>query len=162
MVWVDLLLLGMLGVSVLLGLWRGLVYEVMAILGWLVAYFFCVPLAPFITPLLQQTRLEPALLQALGLVLAFLLILVLWGLGAKLLRMVIHATPLSLPDRLLGGGFGVLRGLLIGLLVVVAVSMTPASRSQAWQDSLLAPWLQAVLQSLTPVLPADMVKFIAV
>lgn len=160
--WVDLVLLGVLAVSVLLGLWRGLVFEVLSILGWVVAYFACPFVAPFIANWLPQDKLVPNLLHALSLVLAFMLILLLWGLSARLLRALIHATPLSIIDRVLGGGFGVLRGLLIGLLAVVLVSMTPAVRSGHWQESQVAPWLQAALHLLTPVLPAEVLKFIPV
>ncbi|WP_349744356.1 CvpA family protein [Roseateles cavernae] len=160
--WVDLVLLGVLAVSVLLGLWRGLVFEVLSILGWVVAYFACPFVAPFIANWLPQDQLAPNLLHALSLVLAFMLILLLWGLSARLLRALIHATPLSIIDRVLGGGFGVLRGVLIGLLAVVLVSMTPAVRSGPWQESQVAPWLQAALHLLTPVLPAEVLKFIPV
>ncbi len=160
--WVDLVLLGVLAVSVLLGLWRGLVFEVLSILGWVAAYFACPYVAPFIANWLPQDKLAPNLLHALSLVLAFMLILLLWGLSARLLRALIHATPLSIIDRVLGGGFGVLRGVLIGLLAVVLVSMTPAVRSGPWQESQVAPWLQAALHLLTPVLPAEVLKFIPV
>ncbi len=160
--WVDLVLLGILVVSVLLGLWRGLVFEVLSILGWVVAYFACPFFAPFIANWLPQDKLTPNLLHALSLVLAFMLILLLWGLSARLLRALIHATPLSIIDRVLGAGFGVLRGVLIGLLAVVLVSMTPAARSAPWQESQVAPWLQAALHLLTPVLPAEVLKFIPV
>lgn len=160
MVWVDLVLLAVLALSVLLGLWRGLIYELMAILGWVVAYFACPHVAPWIAPWLPADRLGPALLQALSLVLGFLAVLIVWGLSAKLLRALVHATPLSIADRLLGGGFGVLRGVLIALLAVVLVSMTPASQSDPWRASQLAPLLHATLHGLAPVLPAELVKFI--
>lgn len=160
MAWVDLVLLAVLALSVLLGLWRGLIYELMAILGWVVAYFACPHVAPWIAPWLPAERLGPTLLQALSLVLGFLAVLIVWGLSAKLLRALVHATPLSIADRLLGGGFGVLRGVLIALLAVVLVSMTPASQSDPWRASQLAPLLHATLHGLAPVLPAELVKFI--
>lgn len=160
MAWIDLLLLAMLAVSVLLGLWRGLVYEVMAILGWLVAYFACPYVAPWIQPWLPTEQMGPSLREALSLVLGFIAVLIVWGLSAKLLRALIHATPLSLLDRLLGGGFGVLRGVLIALLAVVLVGMTPAAQSETWKQSQLAPILQTTLHGLSPLLPAEVTKFI--
>jgi len=160
MSWVDWVLLAVLAVSVLLGLWRGLVYELLSILGWVVAYFACPFIAPWIAPWLPAERIGPQLLQALSLVLGFMLILLLWGISARLLRALIHATPLSVIDRLLGGGFGVLRGVLVCLLAVVLVGMTPAVRSETWKQSQLAPILQTTLQGLAPMLPAELVKFI--
>lgn len=158
--WVDLLLLGLLLGSVLLGLWRGLVFEVLSLLGWVVAYFGAPYLAPTLSAWLPQERMGPSLVHVAGLVLGFLLILVLWGLAAKLLRALIHATPLSVIDRLLGAGFGVLRGVLVCLLLVVVVSMTPAAASPTWTASRLAPQLQALLQDMRPILPAEVVKLI--
>lgn len=158
--WVDLVLLAVLAISVLLGLWRGLVYELLSILGWVVAYVAAPYVAPWIAPLLERQPLGPSLQAGLSLVAGFLLVLLLWGLSARLLRALIHATPLSVVDRLLGGGFGVLRGLLIALLAVVVVGMTPAVQSETWRASQLAPVLQAALQGLAPMLPAELVKFI--
>lgn len=158
--WVDLLLLALLAASVLIGLWRGLVFELLSLAGWLVAYFTSPFVAPLIAQWLPSQRMGPSLIHVLSLLLAFLLILLIWGLAAKLLRALIHASPLSLFDRVLGAGFGVVRGVLVCLLLVVVVSMTPAVASTTWQSSQVAPWLQAVLHGLRPMLPADVVKLI--
>lgn len=158
--WVDLLLLGLLAVSVLVGLWRGLVFELLSLAGWMAAYFGCPFVAPLIAQWLPSQRMGPSLVHVSSLLLAFLLILLIWGLAAKLLRALVHASPLSVFDRLMGAGFGIVRGVLVCLLLVVVVSMTPAAASTTWQASQVAPWLQAVLQGLRPVLPADVVKLI--
>jgi membrane protein required for colicin V production len=158
--WIDLLLLGLLAVSVLLGLWRGLVFELLSIAGWVAAYFGCPYLAPWIAGLLPAGRIGSNLVHLASLVLAFVLILLVWGLAARLLRALIHATPLSVFDRLLGGGFGIVRGLLVCLLLVVVVSMTPAVASPTWQASQLAPRFQQLLQGMRPLLPTELVKLI--
>ena len=158
--WVDLLLLAMLAASVLVGLWRGLVFELLSIAGWLVAYFGAPHLAPTLQAWLPQERLGPSLLHAAGLVLAFILILLTWGLAAKLLRALIHASPLSVLDRLAGAGFGLVRGTLLGLLLVIVVAMTPVAAMAPWQASQLVPHLHQLLASLRPLLPLDISKMI--
>ena len=158
--WVDLLLAVLLLASLFLGLWRGLVYEVLSLLGWFVAYFTCPFVAPLFERLLPQDRMGPSMVHMASLVIAFMLILVLWGLAARLVRALIHATPLSIIDRILGAGFGVVRGVLLCLLLVLVVSMTPAAKSDTWQASKMAPWLEAALHDMRPVLPDDMVKLI--
>lgn len=158
--WVDIFLLLLLAASVLLGLWRGLVFELLSLLGWVVAYFACPFLAPWIEAWLPADRMGPTLLHVAGLVLAFVVIIIAWGLAAKLLRALIQASPLSVLDRLLGAGFGVLRGVLVCLLLVVIVSMTPAVGSHTWQASLMAPRLQQLLHEMRPVLPVDLVKLL--
>ena len=158
--WVDLALLSLLVISVLLGAWRGLVFELMTIAGWLVAYAASPFVAPFIEGLLPAEKIGPALIHAVGLVLAFILVLLIWGLGAKLIRALIHATPLGVLDRLGGAAFGVLRAALLALLATVIVDMTTAVRSRPWTESQIAPWLQATLAQVKPLLPAALHDYI--
>jgi membrane protein required for colicin V production len=158
--WVDLLLLLVLLASLLLGVWRGLVFEVLSLLGWVVAYFACPYLSPLLENLLPRDRMGPSLAHMAGLLMAFMLILVVWGLGARLVRALIQATPLSVIDRVLGAGFGAVRGVLVCLLLVLVVSMTPAATSNTWQASRMAPCLESLLHTMRPVLPEDMVKLI--
>ena len=158
--WVDIALVSLFVISVLVGIWRGLVFEILSLAGWVVAYFGSPYIAPILAQWLPHERLGPSLLHVSSLLLAFLLILVVWGLAAKLLRAMIHATPLSLLDRLGGGAFGVVRGLLVCLLLVVVIGMTPLARSPTWQASALAPGLQQLLQGMRSVLPDDVVPLI--
>lgn len=160
--WVDLVLGAVVVVSLLVGLWRGLVYEVLSLAGWVVAYLGAPFVAPVVAGWLPAERMTPQVLQVASLVLSFVLIVFVWSLAAKLVRALIQATPLSMVDRLFGAGFGVLRGLLVCLLLVVVVSMTPVARSTTWQASTVAPWLVALLHGVEPLLPAAVVELIPV
>jgi len=160
--WVDLLLVAVLAVSVLLGLWRGLVFELLSLAGWVVAYLGAPYLAPVVAGWLAHAHWVQGMQRGAGFVLAFLLILIVWSLGAKLVRALIQASPLSALDRLLGAGFGVLRGALLCLLMVVVVGMTPVAKSSTWQASEMAPWFEQVLVGLKPMLPEEVLKFVAV
>ncbi|MCV2355525.1 CvpA family protein [Paucibacter sp. B2R-40] len=158
--WVDWALLALLAGSALLGLWRGLVFELLSIAGWLIAYFGAPALAPLVESWLPQQRFEAGMLHVLGLSLSFILILLVWTLGAKLVRALLHATPLSVIDRLLGCMFGFLRGLLVCLIMAVLVSMTPAKDWSSWQESQLAAGLQKVLHEVRPALPDEVLKYV--
>ncbi|MBO9687403.1 CvpA family protein [Roseateles chitosanitabidus] len=158
--WVDIALAGLLVVSVLVGAWRGLVFELMTIAGWVVAYVASPFVAPVIERFIPIEKVGPTLLHALGLVLAFVLVLLIWGIGAKLIRALIHATPLGVLDRLGGAGFGVLRAVLVALLATVIVDMTPAAKSPAWTESQIAPWLQTTLAQVRPLLPEALKDFV--
>lgn len=152
--WVDWGLLAVLGLSVIVGLWRGMVFELMSLAGWVVAWFAAQWLAPAIAPHLGAFG-DPgtASVHAAAFVAAFVAVLLGWSLLARLVRLLLHATPLSLPDRLLGGGFGVLRGAVLLLVVATVVSFTPAAQSQAWRGSHGAHWLGLSLQAVKPLLP---------
>jgi membrane protein required for colicin V production len=156
--WIDLLLGAILLVSALVGLLRGLVFELLSLAGWVVAYLGAPSLAPMLYDWLPAERLGPALLHALGLALGFVLILLVWGLAARLVKSLVRASPLSVLDRLAGAGFGALRGVLIGLLMVVVAGFTPLARSATWQASQMAPRLAGLMHDLRPLLPDTLAR----
>lgn len=151
--WVDWALLAVLVLSVAIGLWRGLVFEVLSLLGWVAAFIAAQAFAPVLAPHLPIGTPGSALNFALAFVATFVLALLLWGIASRLIRLVLHATPLQPIDRLLGAAFGLARGAVLLLAVTTVVLLTPAKRSLAWQHSHGAAWLSASLQGLKPVLP---------
>jgi len=152
---VDAAMLAMLAVSVLIGLWRGLLFEVMSLLGWLVAYGVARVYAP------SAQAWWPAAPNALAFAAVFITALLVWTLVARLLRLLVRATPLALIDRLLGAIFGALRGAVLLLAVATVVSMTPAAQSPLWQQSRGAAWLQVLMDGLRPLMPGSFGRYFA-
>jgi membrane protein required for colicin V production len=151
--WVDWALLAVLVASVVVGLWRGLVFEVLSLAGWVVAFIAAQAFAPGVAAVLPIGVPGSALNHGDAFALTFLLALIVWALGSRLLRLIIHATPLQPVDRMLGGVFGLARGAVLLLAVATVVMLSPAQRSSAWQQSRGAAWLATALQGLKPVLP---------
>jgi len=158
--WIDWLLLAVLVASIALGFVRGLVFECLALAGWVVAWLAAQWLAPSLAPQLPLEQATPALRLGASFALVFLLAIVVWGLLARLVRLLIHATPLSLLDRVLGSGFGVLRGVVLLLAVATLVTFSPAAQSELWRDSHGAGLLAQALQSLKPLLPEPAVRLL--
>ncbi len=151
--WIDWTLLAVLAASVVIGLWRGFVFECLSLAGWVVAWFAAQWTAPQVAPWLPVGEAGSAMNLAAAFALVFVLALLVWSLLARLVRLLVHATPLSIPDRLLGGGFGVLRGVVLLLAVATVVALTPAAQSQDWRSSQGARWLGLTLQAVKPLLP---------
>jgi membrane protein required for colicin V production len=158
--WIDFALLGVLLLSFVVGLWRGFVLEVLALLGWVVAYFAAMALAPTWARHLPIGEADSSLSFAAGFALAFIVVLVGWGLASRLLRLLINATPLRGADRVLGAAFGLLRGMLLLLALASVVALTPAATSPEWHRSQGVQWLAVALQGLKPLLPRDIAQFL--
>lgn len=156
--WVDWALLAVLLLSLAVGLWRGLVFEVLSLLGWVAAFIAAQAFAPQAAAYMPLGGPGSPLNLAATFVALFVVALIAWTLAARLIRLLINATPLRLIDRVLGAGFGLLRGLLVLLVVTTVVTMTPAARSGAWRASEAAPWLTAMLHGLKPMLPQQLVQ----
>lgn len=151
--WVDWALLAVLAISVVIGLVRGFVFECLSLAGWLVAWFAAQWGAPWVATQLPVSDSTSAMSHGAAFLLAFVAALVVWALLSRLVRMLIHATPLSIPDRLLGAGFGALRGGVLLLALCTVVLLTPAAQSGAWRASHGGPWLAQGLTWLKPLLP---------
>lgn len=151
--WVDIALAAVLLASVIVGLVRGFVFELLSLAGWIAAWFAAQWAAPEIAPHLPIGTRGSALNHGAAFLCAFVAALVVWSLLARLVRLLIHATPLSVPDRLLGGVFGVVRGAMLLLVVATVVGFTPLAKASAWQQSRGVAILHAVLQGLLPFLP---------
>lgn len=158
--WIDWALLAVLLVSVVIGLVRGFVFEVMSLLGWLAAWFGSQYLGRELSPHLPLGEPGSAGNMAAAYVICFIGILLAWALMAKLIRMLIHATPLSMPDRLLGAGFGLLRGGVLLLALATVVALTPLAQAKPWQSSDGARWIGVALIGLKPLLPVEMARYL--
>jgi membrane protein required for colicin V production len=156
MQWVDLVMLGVLSISIIVGLVRGFVFEVLSLFGWFVAYLVARWFAADLAVHIPVGKPGSALNHAVGFAALFIAALLIWAVASRLLRFLIHATPLSIPDRLLGGAFGLLRGLVLLLAAATVIAVTPLAKTPAWQASQGAQWLHAALDGLRPLLPSQL------
>lgn len=157
---IDLLVgLGLL-LSTVVGIWRGLVTEVMSLAAWVVAYFLAQWFGPDMAGSVPVGLPGSSVNLAAGMVVVFVLAWLAWALISWAISKVIRASALSAADRALGAGFGLMRGVIVALLVCTVVNMTPLSKWQVWQASRSVAWLDVLLKGLRPVLPEQVVKFL--
>jgi membrane protein required for colicin V production len=156
----DWVLLAVLALSLLVGLWRGLVFEVLSLLGWIAAFFAAQWFAPDVADWLPLSTASPPARFAAAFVLTFVGAVFLAGLIAALVKKLVAAVGLRPVDRVLGALFGAVRGLVLLLVATVAIEMTPLHTSSWWQESRGAPWLLAALQGLKPALPSQFARYL--
>ncbi|MBK6998779.1 MAG: CvpA family protein [Rhodoferax sp.] len=156
----DWLFLALLLGSMLVGAWRGLVYEMLALLNWVVAFMLAQWFAPMAAKHLPLGEVTEIVRYAAGFVLVFVASLFVGGLLAFLVRKLMAAVGLRPVDRALGAVFGLVRGGIVLLVLVVLVGMTPLHRSKGWQDSVGTSLATGVLRGMKPVLPPDFAKYL--
>lgn len=158
----DYILLGLLVISAAIGMWRGFVSEVIALLAWVVAlaasWFYASAAADLLAGLIN----DPMWRQIAGFALIFVGVLLIAAALRYLLRELLRAAGLGPADRLFGTLFGVARGIAIALVLVLVGGLMGVAREAWWADSLFAPPLETAVIAAKPWLPdsvADKVRF---
>ena len=149
----DWVVVAVLAASVLLGLWRGLVYEVLSVMNWLAAFVLAQGLAPRAAAMMPLSRAGESIQYAAGFLVVFIAALFAGGLVAWLTKKLVEAVGLRPVDRVLGGVFGMVRGVLAVLAVAVLVHLVKLQGSLWWTESVTAGVATAALRGLKPVVP---------
>ncbi|MDO8930913.1 MAG: CvpA family protein [Rhodocyclaceae bacterium] len=154
----DIAVLAVVAASVLLGLWRGVVSEILALAAWVAAFFAARQFGREAGGMLAHWIADPALSVAAGFAAVFVGVLLVFALGRYIVSLLLRAVGLGLLDRLLGAVFGVARGVLIVLAAVLVAGMTPLPKEPWWHQAMLAPPLETAVIAAKPWLPAEVGK----
>ncbi|WP_313703329.1 CvpA family protein [Massilia sp.] len=156
----DYLVLFVLVSSVVISTMRGLVKEILSLLGWIVAFVVANAYGAQLGPMLPELIPGETLRLMVAFVALFLGVRILMGLLSLALGAVIEASGLSLADRGLGGLFGLARGVVIVLAAVILCSMTSIPQQDFWKDALLSPLAETGARTVKPFLPAALAQHV--
>jgi len=157
----DWVLLGVLLASMLLGFWRGLVYEVLSLVGWVAAFVVAQWLAPDLVVWLPMIQGAPESVQyAVAFVVVFVVTVFVAGFVSWLIKKLVETVGLRPVDRTLGGVFGLARGVVLLLALTVVLQLTGVARDAWWASAQGPAWLQVILTGLKPLLPQNFVEFL--
>jgi membrane protein required for colicin V production len=156
----DWIFLAVLLISLVVGAWRGLVYELLSVVNWIAAFVLAQWFAPLAAQWLALSSATEVVRYAAGFVLVFVLSLFAGGLIAFLMSKLVTAVGLRPVDRVLGAAFGLVRGVVLLLAFTVVFGMTPLVKGTLWQESAGASVATVVLQGLKPVLPQEFGKYL--
>ena len=152
MIWVDIAILVVIGLSMLVSLWRGFTREALSLLAWITAFWVGFTFAYYPAHYLAGYISVPSARLALGFLGLFLVTLLLGGVINYLVGKLVDQTGLTGTDRLLGIFFGLGRGIVIIAVLVLLAGLTPLPQDPWWGESLfvghfeqLAVWLRAFL-----------------
>jgi len=149
----DWILIAALAASMLLGALRGLVYEVLSVMGWIAAFLLAQWFSPDVAEKLPMQNSGEALRYAAAFVLVFIASVFIAGLISALMKKIISVVGLRPVDRMMGAIFGLFRGLILLLALSVVVHMTALQESDWWLESQGGPMLMTLLKGLRPMLP---------
>ncbi|OGV51263.1 MAG: colicin V synthesis protein [Legionellales bacterium RIFCSPHIGHO2_12_FULL_42_9] len=151
--WVDLAILAIIGLSMLTGLVRGFVKELIALLIWVLAFWLAYHYTASTEVVLQTYIKDPSARKIAGFVGILLATLITGAIVNAILSFILKRSGLSGTDRLLGAGFGFVRGVFVVSLVIVVLNMTSIPHEDYSRDSILYPRFDPLIKWLNARMP---------
>jgi membrane protein required for colicin V production len=155
--WVAILILA---ASVILSLMRGLAAEIFSLASWIVAFLAAKWGAAAVAPFLPVDVQSEGMRYFVGFVVVFLGVMIIVMLLGRLTKGAIGAVGLGGVDKVVGGIFGLLRGLVILTGLTLAAGLTALPQTDFWKNALSSRMLETQAIAVEPLLPARLVEHI--
>jgi membrane protein required for colicin V production len=153
----DYAVLAVLAFSLIVGVLRGLVRELVMLSGWIAAFLLATAFSDRVARLMPES-LGPMVAQLLGFAAVFAGTLVAAAFVGLVLSLLTRSAGLGWTDRSLGACFGAVRGLLVVLAAVLVAGLTPLPQQPFWRNAVLSGPFETAVIALRPFLPGDMAR----
>ncbi len=162
----DWLILLVWVVSSIYGIVRGFAREALSILGWIAAFLLANVLAESVAELGRDMIDEPTTRYLLGWSLTFIAVLLMVGVVAAFLSKQMRQPGFNLGNRLLGGIFGFIRGvIIIAALSILLRAVLPDGEEDLLDSAVLmdpvnwvADWIGTNFERVLESEPSEAVK----
>ncbi len=155
---VDYAVMLVVALSMLLGWWRGLVYEAVSLLSWLAAYVLARIFAEDVMAYMPQALGTPIARLAAAFLLLFMVTLVAGGFVGWALNRMVRAAGMERLDGSLGALFGLLRGLVLVLALVLLAGTTVLPQTAAWREAWMSGALEEIALQTKLLLPDSLAQ----
>lgn len=152
---VDIVILAVMAISLVFGLFRGLLRELLSLVSWVLAFWIAYRYSANVAEIIDRALQNPTLSQAVSAVLVFVIVLVALMVLTSLIAKVFKATGLAGIDRILGGLFGLGRGVVILLAALILASHTGAVEQDWYNASTMIPMFDRALDWMAAYAPAE-------
>lgn len=149
----DFVLLAILAISVVLGLLRGLLKEVLSLVAYASAFLAAIWWGPTVSDWFAQWISQPFVSMALAYLGVFIAVLLSIGFINMALSALLSKTGLTPADHGLGAMFGLLRGVLFVLILVILAGYTPLPEEPWWKNAMFSKQVVGVVQQIKLRLP---------
>ncbi len=151
---VDLGILALVLISIVIGIWRGMVREVLSLIAWGLSFWLATHWSHIVSERLVALITSSALRHWVAWAILMVILRLAFEVVLKLVNMLISATGLKPLDRSFGALFGALRGIVMSILLALLINTLDIAAARWWQSARLRPALEYGATIMQPLLPS--------
>lgn len=144
LIWIDWVIIALIAVSTLISLKRGFIREALSLVTWVGAFVLARTFHPQMQTLLEGTVETPLVRLIAAFAILFFGTLIIGAIISNMIGHLVRATGLTATDRVLGMGFGLLRGLVVVIVAIAFTRFTPLAQDTWWRESVMIDRLAVV------------------
>jgi len=152
----DMVIIVILGYCLIRGIFRGLVKEISSIIGVLAGFYAAYSYYALLAKPLARWISNTPYLNILSFMIIFCVIFILISIVGIIIKYLLSIAFLGWVDRICGAGFGMIKGILIVSVVLIALTTFLSKHSAIIKDSMLAPHISMVSENMAKVISKDM------
>lgn len=153
--WADIAVFSIIGLSILISLFRGFVKEAVSLATWIAAIAVAMVFSPKLSTYLPASIESQTARVIIAFIILFIITLIVGAIINYLISQMVSKTGLSGTDRLLGVIFGVARGGLIVAILVLLAGLTNMPKEAWWQSTRTLPFFEKVAVQVKDVMPVE-------
>lgn len=155
--WPDIIIISVIALSIIIGLFRGFVKELISLATWILAIVLAVV---YSGPLAQKMTFtqEPFIQTIAAFFVIFIVTVIIGAVVNYVIGRLVRNTPFSAADRILGSGFGLLRGVVLVTVVVLLAGLTPLTQADWWKSSFTVEKFESLAIWVKDRLPEEHAK----
>lgn len=162
MSWVDYLIIGIILLSIGISFTRGFTREALSLLTWVVAIWVSVTYYHTVGDMLSGVIETPSARLVFAFVVLFLITIIIGSTLSFILSSVINKVGLNGVNRVVGMGFGFLRGVLVIGILVLLSGHTAMPEDPWYKNSQFIPYFKPVADMISELMPEKLHKISAV
>lgn len=150
---IDYILIAIVGLSMVLSIWRGFVREIISLIGLVAAFLLASRFSGQSGDFLSQWINNPTAADIAGFFLIFVIVMIVVGLVGSLLRGLVDMAALTATDRTLGIFFGAARGMFLIALCFLVYTSYSKPDAKWLKESQLTPYAIELGEMLGQMIP---------
>ncbi|MEK6193171.1 MAG: CvpA family protein [Deltaproteobacteria bacterium] len=152
----DVVMIVIVGFCLIRGIFRGLIKEISSIVGVLAGYYAAYTYYTYPSKILSKWLTDAGYINILSFFIIFCLVFLTISILGVIIKYLLSISFLGWVDRICGAGFGLIKGVLIAAILLVALTAFLPKGPPVVKKSFLAPHVVLISEAMSKVVPKQM------